>query len=50
LLQLAAAPAATLVLPEPPTVVEQDLGTALTNALATTNLAALVALHHCEAD
>jgi hypothetical protein len=42
--------AATLILPNNPTPEERTFGAALANALATTNVTALIALHYCERD
>jgi len=41
---------ATVVLPGRPTAAELAFAATLTNALATTNIAALISLSHCEAD
>jgi hypothetical protein len=50
LLGACAAHGAMLVLPDNPTAQERTFATSLTNALETTNITGLVALHYCESD
>ena len=50
LLWICSAWAGTLVLPDNPTPEERAFGVALTNALESTNIAALIGLHYCERD